>query len=93
MRTVTGNGTISDDCGFDLNYLTGTPTTAGCTGDRWYTGEEDGHPVIVHHTNGTPSNACTTTIYTPQEVESIFAWRCVFVPSFAPVKEWVKDNI
>lgn len=92
MRKVKGNGTIDQDCGFELDYLTGTPTTANSTGDRWYTGIEKGESVIVHHTEGTPSNACTTTVYTPQEVKNIFSWDWDNNPSFEPVKNWAETN-
>lgn len=92
MRKVTGNGTIDQDCGFNLEYLTGTPTTATGTGDRWYTGEESGRPVIVHHTEGTPSNRCATTIYSPEEVRVKFSYDWDNVPSFSPVKAWVESN-
>jgi hypothetical protein len=85
MRKVTGTGTIA----FELTYLTGTPTTSISTGDRWYTGEENDKPVLVHHTNGTPSNKCTTTIYTLDEVKEHFIWDWDNVPSFAPVKECI----
>jgi hypothetical protein len=89
MRKVTGTGTIA----FELTYLTGTPTTSISTGDRWYTGEENDKPVLVHHTNGTPSNKCTTTIYTLDEVKEHFIWDWDNVPSFAPVKEWIEKAI
>lgn len=93
MRRVTGKGTIDEDVGFDLEYLTGTPTTACGTGDRWYTGIENGKLVLVHHLEGTPSNACRTTIYTPQEIKNQFSWDWEHVPSFTLVRDWVEANI
>lgn len=93
MRNVNGTSTIDENCGFDLNLLHCTPTSPSSTGERFLTGKENGKPVLVYHTEGTPSNTSTTTILTPQEVKAKFKWDWDNIPSFKPVKVWVEENI
>jgi hypothetical protein len=90
MRRVSGKGTIDKNCGFNLQFLHSTPTTPGSTGQRWYTGKEKNLDVLVYHTNGTPSNTSTTTIFSPQEAKEYFAWDWDNNDEFKPVKIWIK---
>lgn len=74
------------------NLIHSTPTDGPSTGERFYEGELDGKAVMVYHTNGTPSNKCTTSVYYPSEVKSRFSWDWEYLDSFRPIKEWVREK-
>jgi hypothetical protein len=82
--------TIENNVGFELDFLHSTPTTSISTGQRWYTGVKDGEPTLVYHTEGTPSNQSTTSVFSPSEAKSLFSWDWDHNPEFVPVRRWIE---